>query len=139
MDNAFLGYACDVLADTGKGLTGSEIVKYCNRFAIDYNVRIPVDDVKMLQMNHKPQIPNKRTALKMNLETFELQQQIEIIRFLSELPELKDNEDIKELIEERKKAREEKKWQLSDLLRDQIKEKGYIVKDTKEGMTIDKI
>ncbi len=27
MDNAFLGYACDVLADTGKGLTGSEIVK----------------------------------------------------------------------------------------------------------------
>ena len=98
MDNAFLGYACDVLADTGKGLTGSEIVKYCNRFAIDYNVRIPVDDVKMLQMNHKPQIPNKRTALKMNLETFELQQQIEIIRFLSELPKLKDNEDIKELI-----------------------------------------
>ena len=98
MDNAFLSYACDVLADTGKGLTGSEIVKYCNRFAIDYNVRIPVDDVKMLQMNHKPQIPNKRTALKMNLETFELQQQIEIIRFLSELPKLKDNEDIKELI-----------------------------------------
>ena len=98
MDNAFLGYACDVLADTGKRLTGSEIVKYCNRFAIDYNVRIPVDDVKMLQMNHKPQIPNKRTALKMNLETFELQQQIEIIRFLSELPKLKDNEDIKELI-----------------------------------------
>ena len=48
-------------------------------------------------------------------------------------------EDIKELIEERKKAREEKNWQLSDLLRDQIKEKGYIVKDTKEGMTIDKI
>lgn len=34
----------------------------------------------------------------MNLETFELQQQIEIIRFLSELPKLKDNEDIKELI-----------------------------------------
>ena len=98
MDNAFLGYACDVLADTGKGLTGSEIVKYCNRFALDYNVRIPVDDVKMLQINHKPQIPNKRTALKMNLETFELQQQIEIIRFLSELPKLKDNEDIKELI-----------------------------------------
>lgn len=34
----------------------------------------------------------------MNLETFELQQQIEIIRFLSELSKLKDNEDIKELI-----------------------------------------
>ena len=64
MDNAFLGYACDVLDDTGKGLTGSEIVKYCNTFAIDYNVRIPVDDVKMLQMNHKPQIPIKELHLK---------------------------------------------------------------------------
>ena len=48
-------------------------------------------------------------------------------------------EEILELVEQRKKAREEKNWQLSDLLRDQIKEKGYIVKDTKEGMTIDKI
>ena len=98
MDNTFLGYACDILADTSKGLTGSEIVKYCNRFALDYNVIIPVDNAEMLQMNHKPQIPNKRTALKMNLEAFELNQQIEIIKFLSELPKLKDNEDIKELI-----------------------------------------
>lgn len=98
MDNSFLNYACDILADTNNGLTGSEIVKYCNSFALDYNVIIPVDDIKMLQMNHKPQIPNKRVALKMNLEVFNLEQQIEIIKFITELPKFKNNDDIKELI-----------------------------------------
>ena len=60
-------------------------------------------------------------------------------KYLESKEKIQIPEDKKELIEERKKAREEKNWQLSDLLRDQIKEKGYIVKDTKEGMTIDKI
>ena len=60
-------------------------------------------------------------------------------KYLESKEKIQIPEDIKELIKERKKAREEKNWQLSDLLRDQIKEKGYIVKDTKEGMTIDKI
>lgn len=52
----------------------------------------------MLRLNYKPQIFNKRTVLKRNLEAFKLQQQIEIIEFLSELPKFKDNEDAKELI-----------------------------------------
>ena len=47
--------------------------------------------------------------------------------------------EVLELVEERKKAREEKNWALSDELRDKIKDKGYIVKDTKEGMTIEKL
>ena len=45
-------------------------------------------------------------------------------------------EEILKLIEERKKARENKNWEESDRLRDIIKEKGYNVKDTKEGMEI---
>ena len=48
-------------------------------------------------------------------------------------------EEIKELLEKRKKAREEKDWTLSDEIRDEIKNKGYTVKDTKDGMTIEKI
>ena len=47
-------------------------------------------------------------------------------------------EEILILVEERKKARENKDWQESDRLRDIIKEKGYSVKDTKEGMKIEK-
>jgi len=47
--------------------------------------------------------------------------------------------DVKEILEKRKKAREEKDWALSDKLRDEIKELGFIVKDSKEGQTISKI
>ena len=57
-------------------------------------------------------------------------------------PEQKEVEipkDILDLIEQRKQARQEKNWAESDRLRDLIKEKGYEVKDTKDGMNIGKI
>lgn len=44
--------------------------------------------------------------------------------------------EILELIEERKKARENKNWEESDRIRDLIKEKGYEIKDTKEGTEV---
>lgn len=47
-------------------------------------------------------------------------------------------DEIKKLLEERKKAREERNFEMSDKLRDIIKEKGYIIKDSKEGMTVEK-
>ena len=48
-------------------------------------------------------------------------------------------QEIKELIEKRKQARANKDWALSDQIRDELKEKGYMVKDTKEGIQIEKI
>ena len=48
----------------------------------------------------------------------------------------KTPEEILEIIEERKKAREEKNWAESDRLRDEIIAKGYTVKDSKEGRNI---
>ena len=47
--------------------------------------------------------------------------------------------EILDLIEQRKKARDDKNWKLSDEIRDNLKEKGYIVKDTKEGMSVEKM
>lgn len=47
-------------------------------------------------------------------------------------------EEIQKLLEERKTARENKNWAESDRIRDLIKEKGYTVKDTKEGQIIEK-
>lgn len=47
-------------------------------------------------------------------------------------------EEIEELVKQRKEARASKDWALSDKIRDELKEKGYAVKDTKEGMTITK-
>ena len=48
-------------------------------------------------------------------------------------------EEIKELIERRKQARLNKDWQTSDSIRDELKEKGYNVKDSKDGMIVEKI
>ena len=48
-------------------------------------------------------------------------------------------EEITNLLEQRSKAREGKNWAESDRLRDLIKEKGYIVKDSKDGATVEKI
>ncbi len=59
---------------------------------------------------------------------FALNLQMEIEK-RQELPE-----ELMKLIEERKEARANKDWARSDILRDQLKEHGVIVKDTKEGM-----
>ena len=54
------------------------------------------------------------------------------------IKEVEVPEEILKLVEERKVARENKNWEESDRLRDLINEKGYIVKDTKEGVEITK-
>ena len=48
-------------------------------------------------------------------------------------------EEILNILEERKEARENKDWNKSDELRDKLKELGYIVKDTKEGQIVEKV
>ena len=45
-------------------------------------------------------------------------------------------QEILDLVEQRKVARENKDWTKSDELRDIIAQKGYIVKDTKNGIEI---
>ena len=47
-------------------------------------------------------------------------------------------QEIQELLEQRNMARENKDWAKSDELRDLIAQKGYIVKDTKQGQTVEK-
>ena len=59
-------------------------------------------------------------------------------KYLDDAQKVELPEEILKLVEERKKARENKDWALSDKIRDELKEKGYIVKDTKEGMSIEK-
>ena len=50
--------------------------------------------------------------------------------------DLKIPEEVLKLVEERKKARQEKNWTESDRLRDEIQNLGYSVKDTKDGVDI---
>ena len=60
-------------------------------------------------------------------------------KYIEEQENIELPEEILELVELRKKARENKDWAESDRIRDELKEKGYSIKDTKEGMTIEKI
>lgn len=55
---------------------------------------------------------------------------------IDEVQETKTPQEILDLVEERKQARSDKNWSESDRLRDLIAEKGYIVKDTKDGTEV---
>ena len=55
---------------------------------------------------------------------------------IDEVQETKIPQEILNLVEERKQARSNKNWSESDRLRDLIAEKGYIVKDTKDGTDV---
>ena len=48
-------------------------------------------------------------------------------------------QNVKDLAESRLKARQAKKWDESDRLRDKIKELGYIIKDSKDGYELERI
>ena len=77
LDDAFLSYACDILADTSLGLSGTEIVEYCNAYAVDFNRVTP-------HGRYPFDAPNKRTALKENLRVFSASEQFRIIKELCE-------------------------------------------------------
>lgn len=100
MENAklpevFISYAADVLADTRTGLTGSQIVKLCNAYAVDFGVNIPITSPNFGQFGSI--VPNKRTALYRNLSAFTGKQQFVIIKELSELPLFENNAAVQEL------------------------------------------
>jgi cysteinyl-tRNA synthetase len=44
--------------------------------------------------------------------------------------------EVRQLVEDRRRARESKNWAESDRLRDAIQALGYIVKDTRDGMKL---
>lgn len=78
--------------------------------------------------------PNKSTKFADLLRKFD-----EVLGLkIDEKEKLELPEEIQKIIDERKIARESKDWQKSDELRDLLSEKGYIVKDSKDGMTISK-
>lgn len=58
---------------------------------------------------------------------------------LDKKEELEIPKEILNILDERKEARENKDWNKSDVLRDKIKELGYVVKDTKEGQVVEKV
>lgn len=95
IDDAFISYASDILADTNQGLTGTQIVKYCNSYSVDFDVKIPVTSPDFGKFGSI--IPNKRTALYKNLREFNGQHQFVIIKNLSELSQFQNNDNVQQL------------------------------------------
>ena len=95
IDDVFISYASDTLADTSHGLSGSQIVKYCNSYAVDFDVNIPVTSPDFGKFGSV--IPNKRTAMYKNLREFNGNQQFTIIKELCELQLFEYNKEVQAL------------------------------------------
>lgn len=111
--------------------------KFLDAINDDLNMPLAMSIVWEIARNEK-----KSTKLSNLLDEFDKVLGLDLInseKYIKEQENIEVPEEVLELVEERKKAREEKNWSLSDELRDKIKDKGYIVKDTKEGMTIEKM
>jgi len=77
---------------------------------------------------------DKKSAKKVNELFLKIDNIFNLIRLEEEVPKL-----IIKLAEEREKARKNKNWQLSDKIRNEIKDKGYIIEDTDSGFVIKKL
>ena len=87
----FLNYACDNLADTNYGLSGSNIVKFSNEYALKYNRKIPHGAYPF-------EAKNKRTALLENMLCFNAVEQFQIIKDLCELSSVSDRKETKQVL-----------------------------------------
>lgn len=95
IDAAFIQYAADILGETDTGLSGGQIVKHCNSYAVDFHVDIPITSPDFGKFGSI--VPNKRTALYKNLMAFNGKQQFVIIKELCELPIFQENKQAQEL------------------------------------------
>ena len=119
---------------------GNEIIEenilqdYENRFlqAINDDLNMPVAMSIVWEVIKNP---NKSKQLAELLKKFDI---VLGLKIDEEEKKIDLPEEILDLIEQRKQARENKDWAKSDELRDLISSKGYTVKDSKEGMTVEK-
>lgn len=109
------------------------IEKYKNAFneAINDDLNMPVAMSVVWELAKRPEKSKKISQL---LKDFDRVLGLKIDEYKKQdIPS-----EIKELLKLREEARKNKNWPESDKLRDIIKEKGYLVKDSKEGQTIEK-
>ena len=107
--------------------------KYKNAFneAINDDLNMPVAMSVVWELAKRPEKSKKISQL---LKDFDRVLGLKI----DEYKKQNISSEIKKLLKIREEARKNKNWPESDKLRDIIKEKGYLVKDSKEGQTIEK-
>ena len=120
----------------GKDDVAQEVIdEFENRFhmAINDDLNMPLAMSVVWEVVRYEQKSKKLADLLLKFDTV-MGLQIDKKTEKEEIPE-----EILELVEQRKLARQEKDYAKSDEIRDALKEKGYEVKDTKDGMTVEKI
>lgn len=124
-----------------KHLNGTDIVSEDvindmeNRFhqAINDDLNMPL---AMSVVWEAVKYPEKSPKIAQLLEKFDT---VLGIKIAEKKEEQQIPQEVLDLVEQRKVARSEKNWPESDRLRDLIIEKGYNVKDTKEGVEVSKL
>lgn len=119
-------------------VASEEIERYKEQFtqAVNDDLNIPLAMSTVWEVAKKTE---KSKAYAQLLEEFDRILGLDLKNAVHYKKEETIPEDIQVLLEKRKQARKAKDWKLSDMLRDQMKEKGYLVKDTKEGMQVEKL
>lgn len=117
------------------------IEEYRNRFmeAVNDDLNIPLATGVMWEVVRNSKKSKQYADLLLEFDEVLGLDLVNSKKYLDEQTKIELPEDILELVEKRKNAREQKDWAESDRIRDILKEKGYQVKDSKDGMTIEKI
>ena len=127
-----------------KHLEGNEeveeekIKEYENRFheAINDDLNMPLAMGVVWEVIREEKKSKKYAEL---IEKFDKVLGLDLKNYQNYQKEIEISENIKELIEKRNQARKEKNWEESDKIRDEIQKLGYNIKDTKEGIKIEKL
>ena len=119
----------------------SEINDYKNRFkeAINDDLNMPLATGIMWEVARNNKKSKQFADLLLEFDKIFGLDLTNSEKYLEEQSRIELPEEILDLVEKRKVAREAKDWAESDRIRDILKEKGYQVKDSKDGMTIEKI
>lgn len=125
-----------------KHLEGNDVVSdeiildYENRFheAINNDLNMPLALSIVWEVAKNPNKSKKLAELLLKFDT--------VMGLKIDEQEKKDldiPEEITNLIEQRKTAKQDKNWELADKIRDEITKKGYTIKDTKDGVVVEKV
>ncbi len=93
ISKADVAKACNILADTVKGLSGSTIIELTNAYAEDFKIKVPYYEYPF----NEPIPKNKKSALMENLSKFSSDQQIYILQNLCNQPIFFCNSEVLEL------------------------------------------
>lgn len=83
IDDTFLSYACNWFGETKGGLSGANIIRFCQKYSVMYGVKLVYEATDMYTTGGK----NKATIFALNLKEFQGKHQFEMLIELCKMPE----------------------------------------------------